>query len=93
MKKGEIINAIEDAMASDALNLCGLTLFEVTDTERRANDKLDKLLQKYLPKEKRQDKVMCACSDVTVAARQEAFKVGFKLGARLMLEILHQEAR
>ncbi len=88
MKKDEIISDIEDAMTSDALKLSGISLFEVTDAERKANDKLDELLQKYLPKENQQDNIMCACSKVTRVHEQEAFNAGFKLGARLILEIL-----
>ncbi len=89
MKKDEIINDLESSLIYDSLHLGGISLFEVTDAERKANDKLDALLQKYLPKTNHQDKVMCACSKVTRAHEQEAFSAGFKLGARLMLEILH----
>ncbi len=91
MKNDVIINDIEDAMTSNSLNIGGISLFEMTDAKRKANIELDDLLQKYLPDSKQQDKISYACSKISSVYQLEAFNAGFKLGARLMLEITEQD--
>ncbi len=88
MKNDEILNDLENALTHDFLELGGLTLSKMTDAKNNATAKLNKLLEKNLPETQLQDEIFDACMNISGVYEQEAFNVGFKLGAQIMTEIL-----